>query len=218
MIRAAIFDLDGTVLSDEQVYGGAFRKVLKDLGVNVKQKYPHKGGIGVGENWPYLLSKYKVKTNKSLAELSRATQQAFLKNIADIEVKEGFEEFIVGLREIGVATALATSNEWFVVEEILDKFNLAKYFDVVVTGEEATAKKPDPELFIIAAQRLGVDPRDCVAFEDSAAGIEAGKRAGMVVIGVARDEKHAKELDGDGKIINNYAQAYDKLEEYLGGS
>ena len=199
-IYAAIFDLDGTVIADEGVYADAFSSILSNLGVANPHKYPHKGGIGVAENWPYLLSKYKVKTAKTVAELTAQTQKYFLEHINEVEVKQGFPEFVDELRENSIATALATSNEWFVVEAIMDELSLPSYFDCIVTGEEAP-KKPDPGLFVLAASKLAVDPPDCMVFEDSEAGVAAAKQAGMQVVGLARDSVHKSELSGADYIV-----------------
>lgn len=214
-IPAVIFDLDGTVLDDEEVYGAAFTKVLEGLGVKVKEPRPHKGGIGVAENWSYLLAKYKIKTTKSTQELSSKTQQEFIKLIGKVRLEEGFIEFVEQLKLSRTTVALATSNEWFVVEKILDSFNLENVFDVVTTGEEVTYKKPDPDLFINTARKLGVDSVDCIVFEDSPAGVEAAIRAGMRVVGVAGSKEDAKGLSGADLIITNYSKDAKKIADFL---
>lgn len=193
-IRAVIFDLNGTVLADEYVYGAAFREVLRKLGEHIDSKYPHIGGIGVAENWPRLIQKYNIKTNKTIQELSRETQDAYLENIDKIELKKGILEFIEDLKNNGIKVGLATSNNWWVVEKVFDKMDIEDLFDSVTTGEEVIHKKPSPQIFTIAAGKLGIDPEACVVIEDSKAGVEAAHAAGMKVIGISRNKKHAKLL------------------------
>jgi beta-phosphoglucomutase len=204
MISAVIFDLNGTVLSDEDEYGLAFKRVLESLGADVESDQPHVSGIGVEENWPELLKKYKVKTDKSAKELAVETQNEYRKQIADVTVRDGFEEFVQSLKDDGVPTALATSNTWGMVDEVFQKLDIEKYFDVITTREEVIFTKPDPEIFRITAQKLQADSTRCVVFEDSEAGIKAAKKAGMKTVGVAQNKEHAKSLKDANLVIFDY--------------
>lgn len=201
---AVIFDLDGTVLDNEDEYGASFKKVLESLGAKNVPDYPHVRGIGVKENWPVLLEKYKIKTKKSSEELAHLTQEAYVKKMDSVTLKKGLEDFVHSLKEGGTKTALATSNDWWIVKEIFDKLKLAHFFDAVVTGEEVRFKKPDPDLFLAAADKLGVEPKECLVIEDAASGIEAAKKAGMKVWGVAGDKARAKELKGADMVVLGY--------------
>lgn len=204
MISAVIFDLNGTVLSDEDEYGLAFKRVLESLGADVESDQPHVSGIGVEENWPDLLKIYDIKTSKNPKELAIETQNEYRKQIADVTVRDGFEQFALSLKEDGVPTALATSNTWRMVDEVFQKLDIEKYFNVVTTREEVLYTKPDPEIFIITAQKLHADPTRCVVFEDSKAGIKAAKMAGMKAVGVAQNEEHAKGLNSADLVIFDY--------------
>src|SRR3989304_1793454 len=146
-LSAVIFDLDGTVLDNEDEYGLAFRKVLRRLGKSVDKRRPHISGIGVKENWPILLDKYKIHTKKTFEELAQETQEVCRSLLDRVKITPGFEKFVTGLAESNIATALATSNSWWMVDEIDDIFGITKYFDVVTTVEEVEYKKPDPEIF-----------------------------------------------------------------------
>ena len=204
MITAVIFDLNGTVLSDEDEYGLAFKRVLTRLGAKVDSDYPHTAGIGVEENWPPLLKKYNIKTQKTSLKLARETQEEYIKQIPGVDLRDGFESFVSKLRDDKIFTALATSNNWSVVNILFQKLDLEKYFDVVTTREEVLFSKPDPETFLKTAQKLQVEPEECVVFEDSTAGIFAAKSAGMKTVGVARDESYAKMLKDADLVIYNY--------------
>ncbi|KKU25237.1 MAG: hypothetical protein UX95_C0004G0011 [Candidatus Woesebacteria bacterium GW2011_GWD1_47_21] len=210
-ISAVIFDLDGTVLDNEDEYGAAFKKVLENLGAEVKTDYPHVGGIGVEENWPGLLEKYQIETEKSFKELASETQKEYLKLLPEVKVKKGLEEFIKQLRQDGIKTALATSNVWFILERVFEELPVEGLFDSVTTGEEVNNKKPAPDLFLKAADKLEVQPEECLVIEDSRSGIEAAHQAGMKAIAIARDEPHAKELKEAELVIRNYGQFSPKL-------
>ena len=90
---------------------------------------------------------------------------------------------------------MATSNTWDIVENIFDYLHIEKYFDSVTTGEEVSFKKPEPDIFLVALDKMGIEPERCLVFEDSESGIEAAKGAGMKVIGIYRDNKHLKTLN-----------------------
>ncbi|MFV1917362.1 MAG: HAD family hydrolase [Patescibacteria group bacterium] len=205
-ISAVIFDLDGTVLDNEDEYGIAFRRVLNSLGKKVDKKYPHVGGIGVKENWPLLLSKYRIQTKKSIEELTRETQDYYLKMLDHVTYKKGFENFVRDLRNSGIATALATSNTWWIVDEVSRVFDIDSHFDIITTGEEVKYKKPDSDLFLLTSQKLGVDPSDCLVMEDSQAGIEAARRAGMKAVGIAKDISVEKLLADADLVIFDFDQ------------
>jgi len=203
-LSAVIFDLDGTVLANEDEYGQAFAEVLKSIGARVKSDFPHVAGIGVKENWPGLLKKFRIKTKKTPDELARDTQRQYLKLLSKVHPKEGLGVFIKDLRDSGVPIALATSSDWFILEATFEKLDIEKYFDAVTTGEEVLTKKPAPDLFLKTAQKLGVGPSECLVFEDSESGIKAAHAAGMRVVAIARDEEHAKGLRGADLVITSY--------------
>ena len=205
-LSAIIFDLDGTILDNEDEYGIAFNKVLSRLGEGTDSEFPHTQGIGVEENWQRLISKYKIKTNKSIEELSKETQEAYLKILSKVTLKKGVKDFIKDLKDSGMLVALATSNTWPTIEKVFDALNLEGIFDTMTTGEEVKFKKPDPEIFLLTAQKLGVDPENCLVIEDTEAGIKAAKAAKMKVVAIARDNKHAKLLKEARKVIFDYKE------------
>jgi len=210
-VSAVIFDLDGTVLDNEDEYGASFKKVLESLGAKDIPDYPHVRGIGVKENWPVLIEKYKIKTNKSAEELARQTQEEYLKKIDAVTIKEGLEDFVDSLKGRGIKTALATSNDFWIVEEIFEKLKLGSFFDMVTTGEEARFKKPAPDLFLVAADKLGVPPAECLVIEDAASGIAAAHAAGMKAVGLAQNDGQKKELQGADIIVKDYAEIFQKV-------
>src|SRR4030043_1107496 len=205
-IKAIIFDLNGTILSDEDEYGIAFGKVLERLGVKIKEDYPQTTGIGVEDNWPNLIKKYNIKTNKLPKELALDTQMEYLKLLPRITIQEGFMNFIDGVKENGIKVALATSNSWIVTDKVLEKFDLIKTFDIITTCEEVVLNKHDPQIYEITLEKLGIQPENCLVFEDSKSGIAAAQKAGIKVVGIARDHKHAIELSDANKVIYKFSE------------
>ena len=180
-ITSVIFDLNGTILSDEDEYGLAFKNILKKVGIDVAGDYPHERGIGVYANWEKFIRNYDIRSDYSISELSFLTQKEYLALAPQATLTRGFVDFIQSLKHKGRKTALATSNNKVVTMQVLQRFDIGKYFDVVTTGDEVKDNKPDPEIYILTAKKLTSEPHECIVFEDSEAGIVSAQSAGMRV-------------------------------------
>ncbi len=214
-ISAVLFDLDGTILEDEDEYGRAFNKVLKSLGVETETLLPQTKGIAVKENWPLLIKKYDIKTNKSPEELAHETQEAYLLEINEITIRPGFNEFMENLKDRGIQVAIATSNNREVAEKILGKVGLQGVFDTVTTVEEVAYSKPDPSLFTVTADKLGVAKEECLVIEDASSGIEAAQLAGMKVIAICDKVEDEKILANADLIVDGFIDITPKVIEGL---
>jgi len=214
-ISAVIFDLNGTILEDEDEYGRAFNKVLKSLGVETSAEPPQIKGIGVKENWPHLIKRYGIKTNKSLEQLAHETQDAYLTEINNVTVRSGFDEFVENLKDSGIQIALATSNTWEIAEKVLNKVGLGGIFDAVTTVEEVAYGKPDPGLFTLTADKLGAEREKCLVIEDSASGISAAQLAGMKVIALSGRDEDEQILASADLIVDNFSEITAKVVEEL---
>ena len=198
---AVIFDLDGTVLINEEIYSQAFLEVLKKHGVSPRQlgdEHPQTPGIGLRENWEALKKRHTLPQNLSLDQLVHETQDIYHLNLDRVKIRPGFYQLYEALSRQQILLALATSNDRWLVEDELKDLDLEKYFSSLVTGEEVAYKKPAPDIFLEAAKKLGVEPAGCVVIEDSVAGVEAAKQAGMkcvVVLGSFTQEVDFPQAD-----------------------
>lgn len=179
-LQMVIFDLDGTIINNSQVYKQAFAKVLADLGI--KEDFKLIGSAGIAHNWTHLIIDFNIKTDKTPDELTELTQKEYLKNIDEVAVRDGFLEFVEDLKNNNILIGLATSNNFSVTDIVLQKFHLTDIFEVVTTLEEARFPKPDPELFLLTARKLDIEPQNCIVIEDAKAGIVAAHDANMIVI------------------------------------
>lgn len=204
--KAVIFDLDGTVVADENEYGEAFNRVLARFGIDTGSSYPHIAGIGVEENWEIFKETYKTKINESVNVLSQDTQKEYLKLLKSVSPKRGFVEFVEMIKKEGVTTALATSNSWTTVESILENLKLEAYFDYITTAEEVDYKKPDSQIFEITIEKLGISPQECVVFEDSQAGVTAAKALNMKVVAFYRSKEHKKALKKADVVVKDFTE------------
>lgn len=180
---AAIFDMDGTLIASEIYYLQSWRDAARELGRPMTDAL-----------YAQMLGWNEPDTIAGLAEIwaSRADAEQFIRS-ADRHyrriaresghvVRPGVLELIDTLGRRGLKLAVATSTARQLAIETLDVAGLLAHFPVVVGGDEIRRGKPDPEIFLLAASRLGVDPAACVVFEDSQAGTRAAATAGMDVI------------------------------------
>lgn len=187
MIQAVIFDLDGTVLDNELLWEGAFVRVVVGNGLKVLTAmrqvngWVHEPGIGLEANWRRIAQAEADKAQ----DLSRQVKAAYQELArGELRLREGVEELVEKIKERGLRTALATTTYWHVVEEELEQLQLELAFDVTTTGDEVVLQKPDPEIYALTGQKLGMEPRECLVVEDAVAGVRAAVEAGMQAVGI----------------------------------
>lgn len=214
---AAIFDLDGTIIKSEEEWGMAFIAVLQKLGIKVDGD-PHIPGVSLNSNWQEILTKYKVKTDKTPEELETLTYLEYEKLIPQITLNDGVLEFMDTLKESGMPLGLATSTNWQTTDKVLNRLGLTDFFENITTGEEVTNPKPAPDIFLVASEKLGVDPADCLAFEDSQSGVTAARDAGMKVIVISGGEENKGKLDMADLVTESFSEitlkAIDAISQY----
>ena len=110
----------------------------------------------------------------------------YISKLNDSELLSGAKEYLIQLREKGIKIALGSASKN--AQMILENLNILHLFDAIVDGNKVAKAKPDPEVFILGATELGLEPTDCIVFEDAAAGVEAAKSAGMKVVGIGSRE------------------------------
>ncbi len=124
----------------------------------------------------------------------------------------GLEEFLSWARQQSLPLAIATAGDATNIAYTVDGLKIRSYFDVLVGSEDVTHGKPHPEVYLVAAERLGVEPESCVAFEDSIAGVEAVRRAGMKCIVV--NPMAPREEYGDCPHVLNWIADYRELMSF----
>ena len=178
MLKAVLFDLDGVLIDTEGIY--------TDFWSGIDRKYP----TGV-ENFAYAIKGTTLPTilNNNFAPEVHQEIIGQLREFEDnmpFKLFPGAEELLKSLREAGIATAIVTSSNRAKMERVFRELpQLAKYIDTLVTDEDVTASKPDPQGYLLAAKRLGALPDNFAVVEDSLHGLEAGRRAGGMVVGIA---------------------------------
>ncbi|MDI7247229.1 MAG: beta-phosphoglucomutase [Bacillota bacterium] len=195
-VEAAIFDLDGVIVDTAKYHYMAWKRLANELGFDFSPKDNERlKGVSRMRSLEILLEIAGLRLDEhSKAELAEKKNQWYIEYISTIspaEILSGVPEFIGGLRKLGVKTALASASKN--APTILGNLGIASLFDAIVDGNAVSMAKPNPEVFLVAAGRLGADPRRCIVFEDAEAGVEAAHRAGMYAVGVGSPDvlRHA---------------------------
>jgi beta-phosphoglucomutase len=194
-IRAIIFDLDGVIVSTDECHFHAWKRLADSLGIPFdRESNDRLRGVSRMESLEIILQKstkqYSADEKRELAERKNTHYRALLKGLSPADVLPGVLDLIKALEERQVKVAIGSSSRN--ARPILKALGLEDEFDVVADGNLITHSKPDPEVFRIAAERLGVAPAECLVVEDADAGVEAGLAAGMQVLAVGSAAGHAR--------------------------
>ncbi len=184
-LKAVLFDLDGLLTNTEELHLEAWRRALRERGVEVTPEEYAELWIRRGLGPRDVLKLKKLEGKLDVEALMRRKDELF-RELAErhLALLPGALELLRALKAKGLKLALVTSARRPAVDVVLDRLKLRDFFDVIVTNEDVRRSKPDPEPFLVAAERLGVRPSDCVVLEDAEKGVVAAKRAGMRVIAV----------------------------------
>ena len=120
----------------------------------------------------------------------------------EVPAKKGIMEFLSHVRDRGILCGIATSNSRKMVDAVTESLKLKPYFQAITTACEVKAGKPEPDIYLKVAEDLGVEPGECLVFEDVPAGILAGKRAGMAVCAV--DDDFSKYMEAEKRELSDY--------------
>ena len=182
--RAFIFDMDGTLVDNMAFHTRAWQQMLAEQGVEMDadEFMVKTAGKTNREILPNIIGGLSEEKLKELGDRKESLyREFFLKNR---ETVNGVIKFLESSKRLGVKMAVATAAPNANVDFILDGLDLRKYFQAVTTAADITNGKPDPEIFLASAKKLGVEPKNCIVFEDAINGFEAAKRAKMVAIGI----------------------------------
>lgn len=202
--KAALFDLDGVVFDTEPqytVFWGTQCREFHPEHPGLEQEIKGQTLTQIYDAWfaGPLLEKQPLITRR-LDEYERQMQYDYV---------AGFESFVAGLRRSGIATAVVTSSNREKMSVVYRKHpEFQGLFDAILTSEDFSASKPDPDCYLKAAARLQVAPSACVVFEDSFNGLRSGRAAGMYVVGLATTNAAEAIRPLCDEVINNYIDYY----------
>ncbi len=183
-MKAFIFDMDGVIIDSEPLHAKMKLQTFHDFGLPMDEadcaRY-------VGMTSRTMFQDVIAKSGKAidLEKMIEHKQEMYLDALCRddaIRPIDGVMELIRNLKRLKVKIALASSSNRRSIDAVMRRFGLKEYFSSILSGGDLPKSKPDPAVYLLSAQRLGVLPKECVVLEDAAAGVLAAKRAGMYVI------------------------------------
>lgn len=201
-IEAVIFDLDGVIVTTDDYHYEAWKKVADEENIYFDREINERlRGVSRMESLEIILEKsnkiYSEKEKNDLATRKNDFYKNLLKNLTEKDILPGVLNTLDFLEKNYVKKAIGSSSKNTMF--ILDKIGLTEKFEAIADGTMITNSKPNPEVFLVASQKLEINPEKCLVVEDADAGVEAAKRAGMIVLGVGSAKNN---MDTDYKASN----------------
>lgn len=195
MIGAAIFDLDGVIIDTAHYHYIAWKRLASELNINLTKEHNELlKGVSRIRSLEIILELGNIHLSEEEKEKYANRKNAwfveYIESIRPEEIFQSVPELIQSIRDQGIKVALASSSKN--APRVIELLKIEHLFDTMVDGTMITHTKPHPEIFLLAASRLGVTPSQCVVFEDAEAGVEAALAAGMKCVGVGSAEQLGK--------------------------
>ena len=202
-----IFDLDGVLVDTAKYHYLAWKELADNLGfVFTKEQNEALKGVSRMKSLDLLLGfgnmehRFTEKEKEELAEKKNRIYVEYIKKLEKTELFPGVLETFQTMKKKGIKIALGSASKN--APMILERLEIESYFDAVIDGTMVSKAKPDPEVFLLAARKLEISAEHCVVFEDSAAGLQAAKTAGMLAVGIGE----AKNLPMADQILKNVGE------------
>ena len=215
--QAAIFDLDGTLIDTYEAHHAAWRDACARNGIELT---PAMFAWSFGRTNPSIIRRFwqdagrpepDAETIDRVADQKESEFRAEL--VRGFPAMPGVPELVEGLRDTGFGIAIGTSAPRENLDLALRELGVADLVDASVCGHEVVHGKPDPEVFLLAASRLGVDPGRCVVVEDAGAGIDAAQAGGMASIGLVSTGRTPEELAHADLVVDRFDRI--EVEDFL---
>lgn len=212
---AIIFDMDGVLIDTHQAHYESWLVMTEEAGLSFSYEDFRRT---FGRTSREIIVHFWGETGLSDADVARmddAKEVAFRRIIkADFPAMPHARELLKELHEAGFAMAVGSSGPPENVQLVVDQFDARDLFGALVTATDVTEGKPDPQVFQIAAERLGVPPERCVVIEDAVHGVEAAHRAGMTAVGLAADQEAFEALSAADLVVDSLDKlSAEKLRE-----
>ncbi len=203
-LKAVIFDMDGVIIDSEPMHVKIETNLFEKLGVEI-QKSDHESYIGmpIEDLWTKVKNDFNLTNDvEELMENHRQEIYNYMSS-TDLPVLPNVKKIITEVHEQNLKLAVASSSPKEIINLVVERLELKNSFNFLISGEEVTKGKPDPEIFIEAAKQLSVSPEECLVIEDSKNGVIAAKESGMKCIGFQNINSGSQDLSKADDIIDS---------------
>ncbi|WP_102399445.1 HAD family hydrolase [Haloimpatiens massiliensis] len=209
-IKAAIFDMDGTLIDSMWIWSKIDQEYLKKRGIPVpkdlKASIEH---LTFEETATYFKNKFNIQDsiNQIMDEWNNMAYDEYKFNVT---LKPGAKEYLQALKSMNIKIGLATSNNKILLEAALKKNDIYNFFDTICTTDEVNRGKQFPDIYLLTANRLQVNPKHCIVFEDILPAVQGAKSAGMKVVAI-HDTFSENQKESLIKEADKYIHTYEEL-------
>lgn len=207
MVKAVIFDMDGVLIDSEPIHEQLEKDYFNKLGLNISDE-EHSSFMGTSYYLMWNTIKNRYNLPNTIDELINNSKENYLNylndDLADIVEINGVSDVLKSLYRENIKLAIASSSSIEAIKAVVNKLKLGKYFKVLVSGDFVKESKPQPDIFLFAAEKLGVKPENCLVIEDSRNGVIAAKKANMKCIGFGNPNSKNQDLSSADLIINDF--------------
>lgn len=211
-VKLIIFDMDGVVLDSEPLHENARQMMFREFGIVPDDTFPDPVGKSSSGFWRKIIAKCGIEGEPYGLE---AQQYSLVeKQIAENKVppSEGLIDVLEWAKKNSLKIALASSSTRRLVDAALHLLHVADYFDYTVSGDEVNAKKPAPDVYLKVLEMAGVSAEEAVAIEDSQAGVEAAKNAGVFCFGYKNETSGGQDISSADEIIGKLNEVIVKMQ------
>ena len=216
MLKAVIFDMDGVIVNSEPLHHLAYKKMFEEFKLNVSNSlYESFTGQSTYSICEQLCEIFDLKVDANSLVLSKRKHfKIIFENDSSFEMIDGAMNLIKDYFENNLTLVLASSASMTNIERIFKKFDLNKFFKAKISGADLKESKPNPEIFIKAAQLAGFKKEECIVIEDSTSGIAAAKSAQIYCVGYDSLNSKNQNYDKANLVINNFKEIqFDKISK-----
>jgi beta-phosphoglucomutase len=219
MAKGLIFDLDGTLTITQHLHYEALHRVFAGYGINYSPEEDQMKYSGRGSTYTCEQVLKEAGRNPSPEDIEQCAtkKKIFYDEIIDkkdIIPIPGIQEFLARMQKAGMKMIVATGNKLEATKKILKKAGLSDYLYMIVAQQDVKNQKPAPDLFLLAAQKLGLEPVDCIVFEDAVNGVQAAKAGHFTCIAVTTGTRsEVLQAAGAAETITDYTDP--KLSKFL---
>jgi len=213
-IKAVLFDMDGVLLDSEPLHVKINSEIYRELGIVVDDTLVSEFvGRTSSDRWTRIIDRFHLAN--TVEELSGRQWNALIAALRDsgLGPSVGLDVLLSFLKEKHIRATIGSASKGTFVEAVIDYLQLRGDMEGSTTGDEVIHCKPSPDIFLLAAKKLGIDPPQCLVIEDSSAGVAAGKAAGMYVVGYENPTSPGQDLSLADKTVRNLAEVCTILQE-----
>lgn len=222
MIKGIIFDMDGVLVDSEPLYHEFGYKFFKNLGAAITKEYFDKYvGCSLGHTINGVCTDFNIDSipREKIYELYLRGAELIYSDNPRLRLCEGVTDWLEFFKNSGYPMVVASSTHSHNVSTCLDRFDLKKYFQKYIGGDEVKNAKPDPEIIIKACGELGLSPHECIVIEDSKNGIKAAKAAGCFAIGFLDKGRNSQDLTQADAVFDTFGkEKLPMLKKFIEGN